>query len=347
MASLPQGRVTNDPGNYLAIGLQSAKDVDATTFYFLKQLDGSGFDVTPAYSSERVGGSGREIGLRYRTKVTADGQYVAYAQPDFAGRVLTAALWQDTVTPGPSQGAGNPFYSTHQINSGASQPLYQTIEQAWADETERVTNCIVSDLKIEGEAGKPVKFTTQFVSGGTSHTQAATLTPVREPALPFMVPGGSVAITATGNLTAGVGATSLQVTKWSVDIKNAVDDAIQTVALNREDVLVLTQDFDIDGTFKYINNSFWNAVQYGGGTQVPTGFLVSGQFTFFTQGPSNQSLTLFAPYVEFTALKVNRLDPDGKTMYLDYTASTKNIGTSSLQATVVSGASTSYALSTT
>lgn len=339
--SLPAGRVTNDASNYFAIGIQSAKDVDATTFYFTKHLDGTGFDVAVDTSSERVGGSGREVGLRYRKKVTADGQYIAYAQPDFAGRVLAAALGQDTVT----ASAGG-FY-THSIVSGASLLPYQTVEQAWADETERTTNCLISDLKIEGQAGMPVKLTAQFVTGGTPHTQSTTLSPVREAALPLMMPGGSAAITATGNLTAGVGATSLQITKWSTEIKNALDDAIQTVALNREDVLYLTADYDIDGTLKYINNAFWNAVQYGGATQVPTGALTSGQFFFYTPGASGGALTLFAPFVEFTSTKVNRLDPDGKTIFLDFVASTKNIGTQSFQATVLSGAATSYTLSTT
>ncbi len=355
--ALPQGRVTDDAANYMAIGLQSAKDVDATNFYFLKHLSGSGFDVNVDISSERVGGGGREIALRYRTKVTSDGQYVAYAQPDFAARVLTAALWQDTVTPGPSQGNNNAYLSTHQINSGASVPLYQTIEQNWADETERVANCVITDLKLEGEAGKPVKLTAQFVAGGTPHTQSGQLVAAREAAFPLMVPGGSVAITAAGSAYSGgagygYGASSLQVTKWALEVKNAADDAIQTVALNREDVLVLTQDYDISGTFKYINSTFWNTVWYGQGSQVPTGTVENGQFFFYTQnttpsGTVANSLTVFAPFVEFTALKVNRLDPDGRTMYMDFTASTRNIGTSSLQTTVVSGASTSYALSTT
>jgi hypothetical protein len=51
--------------------------------------------------------------------------------------------------------------------------------------------------------------------------------------------------------------------------------------------------------------------------------------------------------VEFTSVKVNRLDPDGKTMYVDFVASTRGIGTQSLQSTVISGASTAYTLSTT
>ncbi len=333
--SLPAGRVTNDTANYFAFGLQSAKDTDASTFYFMKQLSGTGFDVKVDASSERVGGVGREIGLRYRTMVTGDGQYVQYAQSDFLGRVIYAATGTpDVVTAGPSNPALVLY--NHQLGSGASLLPYQTVEQNWADATERTGNCLIASLKLEGEAGHPVKATAQFVSGGTPHTQSTQLTPARESNELLMVPGGSVAITATGGLTAGVGATSLQVTKWSLEIKNELDDKIQTVALNREDVLWLNADYDVDGTCKYINDAFWYAVQYGGGSQVPTGFLTNGNFTFYTAGPSGTSVKLFTPFVEFTAVKVNRLDPDGKTMYLDFTASTRQIGSQSFQATIVS-----------
>ncbi len=119
------------------------------------------------------------------------------------------------------------------------------------------------------------------------------------------------------------------------------------MALNREDVLWLNADYDVDGTFKYINKDFWNTVEYGGGSTVPTGVLPAGAFNFFSQGPSAQSFALQAPFVEIAALKVNRLDPDGKTMYIDFTASTRNIGSQALIATVVSGASTAYTISTT
>ena len=342
---LPAGRVTNDPSNYFAMALQSAKDVDGTTFYFLKHLSGTGFDVTVEESDERVGGSGFEVGLRYRTKVTSDGQMVSYADPDFTGRILYGALGTELTTASVAGGK-----TSHLIVSGGSLLPYYTVEQAWADETERTTNCLISDLKFEGEAGRPVKITAQFVSGGTPHTQSAALTPTREAdPVPFMVPGGSVAINATGALTAGVGASSLQLTKWSLDIKHGMDDAIQTVALNREDVLRLSDDYDIDGTFKYINKSFWEAVQYGGGTQVPTGALTNGQFYFYTSTPSGQTLTLYAPFVEFKSVKTNRLDPDGKTMFIDFVASTRGgvIATQSLQATVVNNTPSAYSLSTT
>lgn len=344
--SLPAGRVTNDPSNYFAFALQSGKDVTGTTWYFTKHLDGSGFDVTKDQSSERIGGSGREVGLRYPTKVTADGQFVSYADPDFIGRVLYGALGTETL-------ASSGGLYQHTLVSGGSLLPYYSMQQAWADEVEQTTNCLFSDVKLEGQAGHPVKVTVQFVSGGTPIAGVAAQAPTRESdPIPFMIPGGSIAITALNNLTVGAslgGASSLQVTKWSAEIKNALDDAIQTTALNREDVLWLTADYDIDGTIKYIDKKFWEAVQYAGGSTVSTGNLTGGQFTFYTQTPSSQSIKLYAPYLEFTSVKVNRLDSDGKTMYLDFMGSTRGgvIATQSLQAVVSNNTSGPYSSATT
>ncbi len=355
--ALPQGKVTNDPTNYFAIAQQSAKDVDGTTWYFLKHRNGTGFDVDVTTGEERVGGAGREVGLRWRQKVTADGAFVQYAQPDFVGRVAALTLFQDTVTAGPSI-LNTPYFSTHVINSGASVPLYFTAEQAWADMVERTGNCVVSSLKFDGEAGNPVNVTVQFMSGGTPHSLAGAQAPVREAAFPLMVPGASVAITFQGSvLNAPAGAaSSLQVTKWSVEAKNQLDGDIQTVALNREDMLWLNADYEVTGTVKYINNAAWEQIKYGGGSQVPTVNLPNGMFTFYTSEAGQtrfgqadlSSLQIVVPYLEFgTNVKVNRLDPDGKTMYLDWVGTTRQVGTSSLQITVISPASTSYALSST
>jgi hypothetical protein len=261
--------------------------------------------------------------------------------------VFALALGQDTVTAGPSQGTGNPYYSTHYLASGQSQIPYFSAAQQWADEVETVTNGLVSSLKLEGQAGHPVKTTVQFVTGGTPVGQQAALVPTRESSFPIMVPGGSVAIVTNPYNAGSIGASSLQITKWTFEIKNQLDDNIQTVQLQREDVLWLNADYDVEGTFKYINDAFWNQITYGGGSTVPTGLLNNGQFFFYSQTPSAQSAQVFLPFIEFPAMKVNRLDPDGKTMYIDFTASTRNIGTQSVQATIISGASTSYALSTT
>jgi len=333
------GRVTNDPTNYFAVGVEANKGTDATNFYFLKHEDGTGFDVDIDSAQERIGGGGREIGLIYRTKVTSDGQAVTYAFIDGAARLLTYALGADA---SPSVVATTPeLQVAHSItsllnSSSATQSLpYLTVEQNYADETERTTDCLVSELKLDGEAGKPVKLTMAFISGGTPHTVGSAQVASRETGFPIMYPGASVF------LDIGT-ASTVDLTKYSLDIKNQLDDGIMTTGLNRADVTWLNADYTVDATIRYVNNTLWNQIQYAGGTQVPTGLLTSGVFGFYAATPSGYSLSIQLAHVEFTKPKVNRLDPDGKTMYLDVSAVSKNVGTTAVNIVAVTGATQTY-----
>lgn len=334
------GRVTNDASNYFAMGVQGAKDQVAGTFYFFKHLDGTGFDTTFDIQSDREGGGGREVALRYKTMVKPDGQVVAYARPDVTGRLLTWALGADTIATCYSTTTG---LTLHNIQSGVNATLpYLTAVQAWADVVEQTTNNIVTDLAIEGQAGRPLKLTAQFVAGGTVTGQAATAAASREAPAPFMIPGASFALNITGGLDTG--ATSIELTKFKLDLKNTVDDSIQTLGLNREDVLWLVADYGFDFTLKYTDRGIWEEVYYGGllGTtvQVP---IATASFNLFTPlfGASN-SLQLGCPLMHITACRVNRLDPDGKTMYIDGTAETIKGATNSVFANIVTNATGAY-----
>ena len=318
------GRSTADVNNYLAFGVQKEKDTEATTFYFTKHLSGSGYDTESTTSNERIGGGGKEIALVYKTKVTGDGSIVTYAWPDGFARLLSNALGQDTASQvmAPASGASAGL-TNHQIVANPSGTLpYLTVVQNWADERESVTNALISDLKIDGEAGKPVKVTAAFVSGGTPNVHVASQVVAREAGDPLMVPGASAVFTWAGGGASG--GTTSQITKYTLDIKNGLDTAIQTLSLFREDVVFNTIDNNLDLTVKYVNNAAWNEVKYGGGTQVPIK-VPTGAFTFFTaQQSSGGSLSaeLKLPFVTIGNAKVNRLDPDGKTMYIDFTTFT-------------------------
>lgn len=329
------GRSTAELQNYFAMGVQGAKDQDAGTFYYFKHQSGTGFDTTPEVSSEREGGAGREISLNYKTLVHADGQVIAYARPDAAARLLTWALGMDTPSVIVASTAIGPLVR-HTIIPGTQLP-YLTADQGYSDEVERTTNCLVSDLSIEGEAGRPVKFTAQFVSGGSPHIATTFLTPVREAGDPLMYPGASAWMTAGG-------ASSIELTKFRVGIRNGIDDGIQTTGINREDLVWLTADFSVDGTLKYENNDVWDAINYGGGTQVPVA-IATGTFQFFTPHiPSggSQNMLIGMPLVQYTAVRLNRLDPDGRTMYLDFTGMTVKGATNSIFAQIVSAATSAY-----
>lgn len=299
------GRPTNEPTNYFAQGVQSAKDAEATNFHFFKHLDGSGFDADPDYNSEREGGDGQEVGLRYKTLVKADGAVAINARPGGAGRIITWTLGQDTV-------ASNAAGQTHTILPVGSAP-YVTTDQRAADEVERSTNNVYTGFTISGEAGRPLKLTGQFVNGGSYYQRdtSSALTPARETGDPFFFPLGSYVIDGTG---------STKVTKFEVVVRRGVDDGVQTTSLNREDVIPLTFEADINFTLKYEDRTLYQKIQYGGGSQVNLD-LATGAFTFYSQEGSTFIQGQF-PWLQYVGAKVNKLDPDGQTVYLDVAAMT-------------------------
>jgi hypothetical protein len=344
--SLP-GHSTSEITNYFAWAVQEKKDVEGTTFYFTKHLNGTGFETESKTSNERIGGSGKELGLVYKTQVTADGSMMTYAWPDGLGRVLTTSLGTDVpsqisaATTGASQGL-----HYHFISSGSATLPYLTFKQQWAEEVEQVTNGVWSEVKIEGEHEHPLKISGSFITGGTPQVlvgAGASATITRESGEPFMVPGGSAFWSWSASTGGGVG-TSNQITKWSLGIKNGLDDAIRTLSLFREDIVWNTVDFNLDGTIKYVNTEAWNAIHYGGGTQVPI-TVPTGAFGFYSgQQSQGGSISAFinCPYTVIGNAKVNKLDPDGKTMYMDFTAFTIANATKSVWAGLITGATKAY-----
>lgn len=322
------GRPTNEPGNYFAIGRQTAKDTEATTFHFIKHLDGTGFDVDPDIQTEREGGDGQEASLRYRSFIKADGQYAVNARPGIAGRSFAYCLGGD------SYASIAASYGTHDISPVASIP-YTTVEQKYADVAERVINTQLNTLELAGEAGRPLKLNVGFVGGGSNYARdaaASALTPVRESVAPLFFPNATYRIDGT---------TSTKLTKFSLKVNRSVDDGIQTTGLTREDVVALNLDIDLEGTLKYEDKTLYSKIEYNGGTIVPFR-LATGSFEVFVQDGST-ALNVILPLLEYTNAVVNRLDPDGKTVYLDFTAATIKGATNPITAKVTAvDVATSY-----
>src|SRR3954471_23192884 len=101
------GRSTNEPTNSFACGFQADQTTEATTFNFLRHLDGTGADIDEQIESVREGGDGQEVGLRYKTAVTFDGSMVANARPEISARLWAAALGFDSPTLAAMPGIGS------------------------------------------------------------------------------------------------------------------------------------------------------------------------------------------------------------------------------------------------
>jgi hypothetical protein len=315
------GRPSNEPTNYWAFGFQSAKDTDATTFQFLRHLDGTANEVNEDVESVREGGDGQEVGLRYKTAVSMDGQAVCNFRPEVGHRLITAALGADiAVASTAGQGAASTASGVahDHLAVPTSQIPYITVEQYWADQVERITNCQITGLDIEFEAGRPLKLTPQFIGGGTPVRKpaASALTPSRETNPPFMYPGASVVLVVGGGASGAIS----KVTKGKISIKRGVDDGIHTTALTRDDVVA--QNFDVDADFTALfesATSYYNPIHWGTGSVIPVD-LATGSLRLTTvigAGTLARVLEIGVNQLHYTGARVNKLDPDGKTMYLD------------------------------
>lgn len=308
------GFSTNQPSDYFALGVQSAKDTEATSFVFPKHLDGTAIDISEDVTSEREGGDGQEVGFRYKTMIKADGQLNANARSEILDIGLAAVLGRTATT---INSAGATGLQRRRYASNPTLP-FLTVEQRFADQIERTTNNKVTSLEVQGEAGKPIKLSFGLVSGGTPYRRnvASALTPVRETQEPVFFPRGSYVIDGAG---------TTKITKFSIKAARGLDDSIQTTELFREDLVELNADYDLDFTLKYEDKAFYDKVKYGGGSMVPLA-LATGSFKAFMANAAapnsvdRRELTLDFPLVHYAGVKVNKLDPDGKTVYLDVAA---------------------------
>lgn len=308
------GRATNEPSNYFALGKQTAKGTAASTFTYLRHLDGTGFEITEDVESVREGGDGQEVGLRYKTSIGADGAAVTNSRPEIAARLLAWTLGADTTSVPAETPAGSGAVNIHTIAPTSTLP-YLTAEQYWADQVERALDCKITELVIEGEQGRPLKITANLLAGGTVSFPASQTTASRETGQPHFFPGGSYIVE---------GAANTKLTKFRTTIRRSVDDAIRTTGLNREDVI--EQNFDVmhEMTLKYEDaTSIYDKVHSSGGqgSQIPFD-LATGAFEAHTQfgtGSNLRKLDLYLGQFHYTGARVNKLDPDGKTMYIDVT----------------------------
>lgn len=336
---LQPGKATNDPANYIAWGKQAAKGTEATTFHFAKYLDGNGFDIDRTIAREREGGDGQETGLTYTTMVKADPALAGNARGEFLGRVFAAGLGIDAIS-----SSVMPSLTRHTTGLGASLPYY-TFEQRWADELERAVDCVCTGWVLESEAGLPFKVSANFIGGGTAYERlmASALTPAREQGKPFFFPFGSYTFDNGASYAADV-------TKVKIEVQRGVDDGIQTTGLTRDDVVALNFDASIDATIKYTSKAFYNKVTFNGGSAVivdlPTGSidLVQLQQVMVASGSfATGMMRVQMPLIEWTDVRVVKMDPDGKTVYLDLVGQTVKGATYPVITTVDCGNANAFA----
>ena len=184
------GQSTNYPLNYIALGLQAARQTEATSFYFLRHLDGSILDPDPDIQREREGGDGQRVGLSYRARVSGDPKLNANSRPEWAGRAVAGILGADA-----SVGSIAVGVYKHLILP-TSSARYWTVDERSVNENDRSVDCKFTQVSINWEAGRPIRIDAELISGGTYYGKpiASALTPTRETARPHFYTGASIGL---------------------------------------------------------------------------------------------------------------------------------------------------------
>jgi hypothetical protein len=323
---------SNDPRNYLAIGKQSAKGTEATSFKFVRYLSG-GVNVAQESESIYTGGDGQDVGLVYKARVRPDGEFDTYAWPDqFA--YLSAYAMGSGVTPA---SVSDVEVATHIYTPNATIP-YLTVEQAFGggNAIDRVSDAIFSGLTIEGEAGMPWRISVPFVGGGTLYYRdgaASALTSVIESGDPAMFAGGAVLIDA---------ATSLDVRKFTYAFERNVDGDLFTNQMFRREVVPLTRGLTVNMEVVYQDPDLYKKVFYGAGSVVPFN-LATGAFHAERTLTASQLLAVDVPNLRYMGVELNRLEPDGQTLIYNVSAQAVKAGTGITQIRAnITGRATSY-----
>lgn len=303
---------SSDPANYFAVGQQSARGTEASSFKFWKYGEGTGFEIDSDHESEFEGGDGQAQGLHYKTAIKADPQLTGNARPDFFTHV-SAFVMGSQIAP-PSVGATD--LASHVFVPNATVP-YLTVEQRWraGNSIDRVTDTIVKAVEIKGEANKPWRITAEMVSGATVYLRngaASALTAAFESNPPFMYAGGAYLID---------GATSLDITNFTYKFERGVDDDLYTLSPYRRAVVPLNYAVSLDFQVIVENANLYEKVVAGaaGATQIPVA-LPTGAFRAQSIAGSSQMAQIDIPLLNYVGAKVNRIEPDGKTVLLDVVA---------------------------
>lgn len=319
------GWSTNRPTDYFAVGMQEAVNVEATTFQFPKHLNGTGFDSAPDVGEEREGGGGQEVALAYKKLIKADGNCVANARGVGAVYALLDGVLGNTATTAKNVPtlAATTFQSSFPTGAlrvrmvPAPTLPNLTIEQRFSDEVERVTNAKINQLTIEGAAGVPIKITAAFAGGGTvfQRDTGSAITPVYESGDPLYHPRGSYVFT-------GQEASGGKLTKWKITAMRHLDQAIQTTDLWRDELIELQADYTFDCTLKYEDRKLFQGIQYGGGSVPPIPIPTVSIMLHSNNGQASgatayRSITIGMSNLLGKTAKVNKLEPDGKTVYID------------------------------
>lgn len=268
------------------------------------------------------------------------GTFQTFLYSDEGGALLAWAMGADNVT-----GASDPY--THTISFADGLPWLSFELGQYMDNSgaygliERVQDCKLTGLQIEGEAGKPVLLTPDIIGITVAkQTNGATVTYSAGGGEPMTFTQGVFTITGPSDASVLQG----QIQKFSVGIKNNVQP-VQANAFTAISLLETAREVDLSLTAVFSGPSVYQLTYFGGpSATAPSPTLGSGSLTIVitAQAAPEHSVTLTLGALDFSVVKLE-MNPDGNVAKADITAIPRKSGaTMPLAVTVKNAVAQAY-----
>lgn len=334
-------QITGGPSAFIGIAKQSAKgapQTSAAAFTFAKYLSGTDFQpvwdfLGPVYE----GGDGLDQRWDMRTAQRARGSLTVHARPDITG-ALTSAFFGAGLAGNPASAwAVSSAPASHQFQfPAAGRGQYYTVvtAQAGGEIAQVLYDARPVTYTVEGMNQEPVKLTTEWV--GLRYGASWALSgqpPVYEGGDPFVFFGASITYPFAGSVGS-------YVSQYTLSARVNVDEDLFAQDLIMVDLVDLTRTVEVSLREIWTNATNYIQVEFAG-LAAPTYNLATGFFSAFHRYASN-TVQFQTPMIRWADSQISAVDPDNKTVYVDYRGIALAAATSSMQVFIQNAHASNY-----
>lgn len=332
--------ISGGASTFIAIGKQTAKGTPQTTpaaFTYAKYLSGTDFQPTWEYLGPvREGGDGLDQRWDMRTAQRARGTLVHNMRPDITGQILAAFFGGGLGGNAASAWNGATLPAQHNFTFPAQfRNQYWTVVAGHpgGELTHVLYDARPVGLTIEAMNQQPLKMTSEWVGLKYGASWGAAMAPVYQGGDPFVFFGASIAYPFAGSAGS-------YVSQYTVTARVDVDEDLFTNDLLMIDIVDLARTVEVTHREVWINATNYLNVEYAG-LIAPTYLLATGTF----QAAHVMSSYLFQmnlPLVRWGDSNLTAVDPENKTVYIDYSGVALAGGTTSMNVSVINTHASNY-----
>lgn len=308
---------------YLGLGKQSLKGTGVEPTKFCRLNAAEGFEIVQDVLEVRSLNGDEEMDAIYKVANKPNGTFQTLVRPDLGSAIMAWVLGADSVVTGTTH--------THTITRADTLP-WITVERE-LDNVERVADCKISQVVINGAANQPLSMDVTYMGIDSSIVSSATET--YETDEPFMFHDGVFTIHGAGNTN---------IKAFTLTINRNLEE-IFTTSYKRNDIVEGAFSIDLNYSLVFqASDAIYPAILYGASTAI-VDTLYDGAFIAdfdYGSGATARQFKFTLPQMKVISA-AKHLDPNTQAVTLEIASKAITGGSEIITVECVSGTSTDYA----